>query len=96
MNIKDILSIILPILGLIGTFLTIYADRKKIKEDPTAAFSDFASRLSSNIDPTPGIRQRKLYGPHNRRMSIIFGIGIFLIIIPVIIGIVLVIWKDKF
>ena len=93
MDIKNILLVIVLLFSTGGSLLILYSDRKRIKENPIAAFSKLESYLSKNADPTLAIRQKIIYAPHNKRMKIIFTIGIILFLSSMILGIILIFWK---
>ncbi len=88
-NIKIVISILIPILGLIGTLLMTYS--KDVKTNPAEPWK----RLLSNLIPLSGddivmIRDHQYYYSHNRKMKIRRSIGVFLIVLAAILGIIVV------
>lgn len=83
---KLILSLI-PVLSVLGTFLIMYSDKKKIKTDPLIGMYKAASELIPNVPVDKILRHDKLYYPHNRRMKLLYILGIIMIILSLILTI---------
>jgi hypothetical protein len=79
-NDKLILALI-PVLSVLGTFMVMYSDRKRVKEDPLVGTYKAASELISDV-PIGKIKSHEKYiYPHNRRMNFLYFLGIIFIII---------------
>lgn len=88
---KDFISILAIILSTAGTILTLYVI-KLIKTDRTADFSEVAAFLSKEADPTPAMRKKELYDPHNKKIMYRFKIGIALIVVGAILQIAVIVF----
>lgn len=86
-DIKIVICILIPILGLIGTLLmTYFKDVKTNSMEPWI-------RLSSNLAPPSGdnivmMKNHEYYYSHNRKMKIRRTLGLILIILAAILGVV--------
>lgn len=88
-NIKIVICILIPILGLISTLLMTYS--KDVKTNPAEPWK----RLLSNFTPPSGddivmMRDHQHYYSHNRKMKIRRSIGVFLIVLAAILGVIVV------
>jgi len=88
---KEILSIIAIILGAGGSILTLYTI-KLIKVKDLDAFTAVGPSFSKNADPTPALRKRLLYDPHNKKMMCRFKFGIAFIILGALIQISIILF----
>nr|DAW87763.1 MAG TPA: hypothetical protein [Bacteriophage sp.] len=86
-SLEHILSIFGIVFGTGGSILTLYTI-KLIKVDSIAPFTEVAAYLSKDADPTPAIRRKKLYDPHNKKIMRRFKTGIAFIILGAILQIV--------
>ena len=88
-NIKFVIYILIPILGLIGTLLMTYS--KDVKTTPAEPWK----RFLSNFTPPSGddivmMRDHEHYYSHNRKMKFRRSLGVFFIVLAAILGIIVV------
>lgn len=88
-NIKILICILIPILGIIGTLLMAYS--KDVKTNPAEPWK----RLLSNLTPPSGddivmMRDHLHYYSHNRKMKFRRGLGVTIIIIAAVLGVLVV------
>lgn len=88
-NIRIVIYILIPILGLIGTLLMTYS-----KDVPTNPAEPWI-RFSSNLTPPSGddivmMRNHKHYYSHNRKMKFRRTLGLVFIILAAILGVIVV------
>lgn len=86
-NIKIVICILIPILGLIGTLLMTYS--KDVKTNPAEPWK----RFLSNFTPPTGddivtMRDHSHYYSHNKKMKIRRILGVILTILATVLGII--------
>lgn len=88
-NIKVVICILIPVLGLIGTLLMTYS--KDVRTNPSEPWK----RFLSNLIPLSGAdivmkRDHQRYYSHNRKMKIRRSLGVVLIVLAAILGVIVV------
>lgn len=86
-TLKNIVSVLSPISGLIGTLLMVYS--KDVETNQMEPFVRFLSRLKAPSGPdVEMMNSHEIYHNHNNRMRRRREIGLILIVLSVILGII--------
>lgn len=88
-NIKIVICILIPILGLIGTLLMTYS--KDVKTNPMEPWVRFSSNLTPpSGDNTVMMRDHQHYYSHNKKMKIRRILGVVLVILAAVLGVMVI------